>query len=396
MYDVIVAGAGPAGSSCARACAQQGLSTLLLDRDRFPRSKPCGGAVSSRALSYLDFSLPEELIEHECFGVRVRFGDRLVEARKNYRLAALVSRDRFDAFLTDKAVESGARFLPESKIADIRETPDCVEVVANQTSYQARFLIGADGVNSRVAFALRRRPFPKSELALALVSGVPRRNEPDGRQHRSLDMHFGVAPQGYGWLFPHRGYSSVGVMGRATEFEDPKKALSDFSRSLGMEVSGVQSHFIPLGGIKRKIASKRILLAGDAAGFADAFQGEGISHAILSGKLAAEAIAGGIRGRKGPEWAAARYRRNADRILRKNLLVALRMAVLLDKHPELFLRLFFDHPPALEQYLDVIAGRTDYLHFQRWLISHLPFLLLPKLPVGLPPRHGRTSELQRL
>jgi len=64
--------------------------------------------------------------------------------------------------------------------------------------------------------------------------------------------------------------------------------LSGFARSLGMELAAVQGHSIPLGGLRRNVASGRILLVGDAAGFADPFQGEGISHAIRSGKLAAQ------------------------------------------------------------------------------------------------------------
>ncbi|HAR45089.1 MAG TPA: geranylgeranyl reductase, partial [Nitrospiraceae bacterium] len=74
MYDVIVAGAGPAGSTCARLCAKQGLRTLLLDKDRFPRSKTCAGAVSEQALMYLDFPLPHWVIERECFGARLSLG----------------------------------------------------------------------------------------------------------------------------------------------------------------------------------------------------------------------------------------------------------------------------------------------------------------------------------
>src|SRR3990172_813303 len=110
MFDVIIAGAGPAGSTCARECAREGLKTLLLDKDSFPRSKPCGGAVSRRALSLLDFTLPDHIIEKECYGARVHYDGRSIEAHSNDRIAVLVSRERFDTFLADKAVESSARF----------------------------------------------------------------------------------------------------------------------------------------------------------------------------------------------------------------------------------------------------------------------------------------------
>jgi geranylgeranyl reductase family protein len=376
MHDVIIAGAGPAGSTCARECARHGLKTLLLDKDLFPRSKPCGGAVSRRALSLLDFSLPEHIIENECFGARVHYRGRSIEVTSKYRLAVLVSRERFDTFLADKAVESEARFMPGEKVVAVQEADDGVTVVCEKATYQSRFLIGADGVHSRVALALRR-PLGKHELTLALVSHVPDDNSMRGsRQNKTLDMHFGISPQGYGWLFPHRGYYSLGMMGLASKIEDPKKILSDLSHTLGIDLSSVRGHFIPLGGIKRKVASNRILLVGDAAGFADPFHGEGIVYAILSGKLAAEAIIDSIRDKQAPSSATARYRLETEQHIRKDLLIALRMAKLLDRYPELFLRIFFDHPRALERYMDVLGGEIDYRYFQQWLLARIPWYLL--------------------
>jgi geranylgeranyl reductase family protein len=284
----------------------------------------------------------------------VHYGDRSIEVRSKYRYAVLVSREHFDAFLAEKAVESNAQFVPGEKVVAVQEAGDDVTVVSEKATYQSRFLIGADGIHSRVALALRR-PLSKSEMVIALVSHVPADDEAIGRrQHKILDMHFGIAPRGYGWLFPHRGYYSLGMMGLASMIEDPKKVLSDFAHALGMELPSVQGHFIPIGGIKRKVASKRILLVGDAAGFADPFLGEGIAHAILSGKLAARAIIDSIRDKR----------------------VALRMSRLLDSHPDLFLRIFFDHSRAMERYMDIAGGRIDYRDFQYRLFARIPWYLL--------------------
>src|SRR5512136_1871793 len=107
-YDVIIAGAGPAGSTCARACAKAGLRTLLLEWDSFPRPKPCGGALSELGLSHLGFPLPPELIERECFGVRLHYGPYTVEVRKDQRIAVMVDREQFDQYLADQAVAAGS------------------------------------------------------------------------------------------------------------------------------------------------------------------------------------------------------------------------------------------------------------------------------------------------
>jgi len=379
-YDVIIAGAGPAGSTCARVCAQEGLKTLLLDRDDFPRSKPCAGAVSEQALKCLDFKLPEHIIEEECFGIRVHYRGRFVEIKRDQRFAVMVSRRDFDSILVNKAVEAGARFLAGEQVVAVQDRRDIVEVSSGTQSHRGRFLIGADGIHSRVAQALQPS-LSKDEIAIALVCQVPADDrEIRNRLGKTLDLYFGESPVGYGWLFPHRGYYSIGIAGLASRFPKPREALTDLSHSLQLKLHRIQGHFIPFGGIRRSVARGRLLLAGDAAGFADPFHGEGISHAILSGKLAAQALSETIGRGKSPSFAVSRYRSETGRLITGQLRVALRMACQRDRYPDLFARIFLDHPEALKRYLDIPAGMSDYRSFQRWVLIRLPLLLLPGRP----------------
>ncbi len=375
MYDVIVVGAGPAGATCARICAREGLKTLLLDKDTFPRQKPCAGAVSVQALSQLDFPLPDNVIEKECFGVQIRYHNRSIVVRKKERIAVLVSRDRFDRFLADKAVESGARFLAGEKAVGVIEPGDTVTVSTDKNRYEARFIIGADGIHSRVARSVRP-PFRKDEMVLASVCNTRAEDIViDKRLHDVIAIDFGLAPMGYGWLFPHRGYFSMGIAGLASEFFEPRKALSEYGRSLHLNLETIRGHFIPLGGIKRRIAANRILLAGDAAGFADPFHGEGIAHAIISGKLAAGAIINSLKNGHEPAGAALQYTSECERQIRKQLRISLYMARLFDRFPKLFVRIFLDNRATFDRYLEIPAGRTDYRRFLRWLAVRIPFYL---------------------
>jgi len=377
-YDVIIAGAGPSGSTCARVCAQQGLKTLLLDREGFPRTKPCAGAVSEQALKYLDFKLPEHIIEEECFGIRLHYQSRFVEVKRDQRFAVLVSRRDFDSILVNKAVEAGARFLTGEQVLAVQDRRDIVEVFTGTQSHRGKFLIGADGIHSGVAQAFRPS-LRKDEIAIALVCQVLADDrEISNRLGKTLDLYFGKAPVGYGWLFPHRGYYSIGIAGLASRFSKPREALTDLSHSLRLQVPEIQGHFIPFGGIKRSIARGRLLLAGDAAGFADPFHGEGIAYAILSGKLAAQTLSETIGRGKSPSFAVSRYRSETGRLITEKLRVALRMAYQFDRHPDLYVRIFLDHPEALRRYLDIPSGRSDYRSFQRWILTHLPLLLLPR------------------
>ena len=81
MYDLIVVGAGPAGASAARAAAQLGLKTLLLEKEKLPRSKLCGGGVTPKVLKLFDFTLPNDLVECAAKSTRIHVGDRLLQFR---------------------------------------------------------------------------------------------------------------------------------------------------------------------------------------------------------------------------------------------------------------------------------------------------------------------------
>jgi geranylgeranyl reductase family protein len=376
MYDVLIVGAGPAGSTCARLCALAGLKTVLIDKSRFPRQKTCGGAVSGRALSYLDFPLPPALAGEECFGARIFHGRHTVVVRKEQLLAVLVDREQFDALLLEKAIEAGVQFLPGEKAVSVQRNDGSITLRTETSSHEAAVLIGADGVQSVIADAVRPR-LGSEELAIALVRHIAAREGSVGTgQQGFVDMHFGVAPQGYAWVFPRRTYCSVGIMGVASRFSHAHEALDRFCSGMGMPPAGERGHMIPLGGMKRKVSAERVLLVGDAAGFVDPFHGEGIAYAILSGRLAAEALVH-ARTNGGDQTGTFRwYGQQCEQRIRKNLRIALRMARLLDRYPRLFLRIFFDNPQALARYMDISTGELEYRSFWKWIMLRAPWYLL--------------------
>jgi len=286
MYDLIIVGAGPAGSAAAREAASLGLDTLILEKDAFPRYKPCGGALSDRALSLLDFPLPEGLCERTITGARVHFQDKVMERRKGYRLTTLVTRSSFDHLLLQKAKEAGAEVVIQ-KVLDYQEADDHVRVLTKDGSYQSRFLVISsgcqDGLNCRIQ-GLKAR----AQLGVCMVTEI---EEDDQKIEEGLpsclDIYFGVADMGYGWIFPHRGYYSGGNWGLASRLKNPRKdyaGLPEDERFSGRY--RLHGHTIPFGDGMRKVASGRVLLTGDSAGFVDAFTGEGIYYALRSGQLA--------------------------------------------------------------------------------------------------------------
>ena len=376
-YDVIIAGAGPGGSTCARICAKAGLQTLLLERDAFPRPKPCGGALTERGLSQLGLSLPPEIIERECFGARLHYGTRTMEVRKDHRVAVLVDRQQFDHYLAEKAVEAGAVLQQEEPVQDVSASADRVEVRTQKARYEARCVVGADGAYSVVGRTVRPL-FPRDEIFAALVGSFPADDsEIAARSCGLTEFYFGIAPMGYGWVFPHKGQYSVGVVGQALEFDAPQRVFSAFSTSVKMPAEKPRGHTIPMGGIQRPVVGRRTILVGDAAGFADPFHGGGMENAILSGKIAAQAVVDGILG--GKKDSVTWYQAECDRLITREMRAALSLARMLVRYPRLSQTIFFSDTDALGKYLDIPAGKSDYVQFRKWLIKKIPRYVLSLL-----------------
>ncbi len=374
MHDLIVVGAGPAGSTAARAAALQGLDTLILEKQQFPRYKPCGGALSDKAASILDFSLPGEICERTITGARVHFRDQVLERHKGYRLTTLITRSRFDHFLLQKAREAGAG-VKTQKVLDFLDKGDCVSVQTREGTHQCRFLVIAAGCQSRLK---NRMPEParKESMGVCLVAEIEEDDSKiDERLASTLDIHFGVAQGGYGWIFPHRGYYGVGVGGLAAGLHHPRQAMLQFLKKNGFsEGQRLSGHQIPLGAGRRTIARGRVLLAGDAAGFVDAFSGEGICYALASGKNAGQVV-----GEVPAAEVAQAYAKKCRKDFGEELQYALFFAKMMHSFPEMFLRLLAGQEEVLDRYIEIPAARRSYRDFMRWLAPRLPLSLLRAL-----------------
>jgi len=374
MYDLIVAGAGPAGSTAARMASLRGLKTLILEKESFPRYKPCGGALSYRTTSLLGFPLPRSICERTITGARVHFRDRVLERHKGYDLLTLVTRSLFDHFLLQKAQEAGAG-LEVQKVLDFSQRDGGVCVMTDRGMHQSRFLVITSGCQDPLKNRVQGRD-SRSTMGVCLVCEVEEDDEQiERRLGSSLDIHFGVANMGYGWIFPHQGYYSVGVGGKASRFEHPRRAMLDFLKNNGFsQDQKLHGHLIPQGGNDRRIASGRVLLAGDAAGFVDAFTGEGIYYALRSGQIAAEVIGDALdRGAKEVEEA---YSHSCRKDFGEELRYALLFSRIMHSHPDTFLRILACQEEILDRYIEIAAARRTYRDFVRWVVPRLPGSIL--------------------
>nr|NIN92133.1 geranylgeranyl reductase family protein [bacterium] len=284
MYDVIVIGGGPAGSSAARKASSLGLKTLLVEKENFPRYKPCGGAVSDVALSYLGFQIPSTIPEKEIQGIRIIYKGKKFEKYAPQRIGILVDRKVFDDYLLKMAGKSGAEIITGERAVDFVDKEDRVIITTEKGEYEAHFLIIAEGAHGNLQYRVKEKP-RKDEYALSFVAEV---KEDDDKINEHLDdiieVHTGLLKMGFAWVFPHSGYYSVGIAGLAKYLDNPKKKIREFLNLLGFpRRHPIVRHLIPAGGIQRRLTRPRVVLVGDAAGFVDSFYGEGISYAIRSG-----------------------------------------------------------------------------------------------------------------
>ena len=374
MHDLIIVGAGPAGSAAAREAARRGLDTLILEKEPFPRYKPCGGAISDKALALLDFVLPEDLCERTITGARVHFRERVMEKHKGYRLTTLVTRSLFDDFLLTKAKEAGANLAVE-RVLDYREDGDHVEVLTKKNSYRSRFLVIASGCQDPLKERVRRRP-SRDSYGVCMVAEIEEDDRRiEERLHESLDIYFGVADMGYGWVFPHRGYYSVGIGGLASRLKHPRRVMENFLRSGGFpEGQMLHGHLIPLGGWGGRITTSRALLAGDSAGFVDAFTGEGIYYSLCSGQIAARAVSE----QPDPDVAYS-YQSWCKEDFGDELRYARLLSRIMHSYPGVFFRILTCHEEVLDRYIEIAAARRTYRDFVRWLVPRLPISLLRTL-----------------
>lgn len=295
QYDVIIVGAGPAGSTTARECASRGLSVLLLDRAEFPRDKPCGGGVNVRTARLLPFDLAD-VTECVVTGLRVSVNRCSVFDRTSSEpLSYLTQRRLLDTFLVEKAVAAGATLRERTSARSVERTRSNVTVRAGSETFQARTLVAADGANGPTA-RLAGIAVPRS-LGIALEGNItPDCYPPTWRNIFGIDV--GATPGGYGWLFPKGDHVNVGVGGWYHIGPTLRPRLDEMTRFYGFDPDllwGVRGHPLPVRVPTAPLVDGNILLVGDSAGLLDPLTGEGIYAAVWSGRSAAEHLTAYLR-----------------------------------------------------------------------------------------------------
>jgi len=329
--DVLVIGAGPAGSATAYFLAQQGFDVLLLDKSEFPRDKTCGDGLTPRALAVLRHMRLLDKVTAAGFkisGIHIYApnGQCISSPIPPWgdlpQFALVLPRYQLDDLIRAHAVEAGAEFRPRVDATDVlREGNHVVGVRASTpegpAEFRARYTVVATGAS--VGFLERARLLPSSPLfgraARAYYEGV-------GELSDYIEFHLESMPlPGYGWVFPtsptaaNVGAGYFARAGQAIRHNSPRQLFDEFighpvmtGRLREARASGpVKGYPLRFDFPTARVAFPGLLLLGEAAGLVNPLTGEGIDYALESAEVGAEVLTPAVRHSLSPHSTAQKY-----------------------------------------------------------------------------------------
>ncbi|MDP2661886.1 MAG: NAD(P)/FAD-dependent oxidoreductase, partial [Dehalococcoidia bacterium] len=285
-YDVLVIGAGPAGSTAARTAAQEGARTLLVERKaQVGVPEQCAGYVAQAIRWHV--ALPAECVAQSVSNLRTYLPDGTVHDAE--MPGYLLDRAALDRHLALRAVQAGARLLIHTAAQRLENGEVVLQKEGQEIFVNARIIVGADGPQSTTARWLGLAPGPLAR-AVQYEVALPRRIE-------AAEVFFRpVFRGGYAWLFPAGETARVGAAFDADHndegVEGLRRLLADFQEE-GRVLDSTLSYtagFVPVGG-PGPVRRDNVLLVGDAAGHTHSITGAGILNGIIAGEMAGRAAA---------------------------------------------------------------------------------------------------------
>ncbi|MCP3944873.1 MAG: geranylgeranyl reductase family protein [Desulfobacteraceae bacterium] len=286
MIDVVIIGAGPAGTAAAFDLLSQGFSVLLLDKYGFPRKKACAGGITPKARALFKYDI-SSIIQRECSSIKIwpNLG-RAFLIQDEKPLCYMTQRWELDLFSLEMVQKKAGQFQVVKKIVSIEEKKNHLEIRTSDQLIKSRYLIGADGANSVVrrlthpVCRVRRYPALEADIRVDCPELFP------------MEFDFSMPGKGYYWVFPKKNHLNIGIYSTTGQPALKQGQLVEYAQKrFGTDrLQAIKGYSIGVGGYSYCPGQGRVLLSGDAAGFGESLLGEGIYFALKSGQAAAQAI----------------------------------------------------------------------------------------------------------
>ena len=397
MFDVIIAGGGPAGATAAKLLGEAGASVLLIDKSAFPRDKPCGGGISARALKRFPYlragldRIPTSWVNNIHFESPSGF---VVDYRSPDPLYLMIRRCEFDNLLFSLA-------KPRVKVATglarkIELRSDHVSVNTDSHEYRARMVIGCDGANSIVARASGLRTGSvQSDYAIDMMEETPHQELSTADRDRMYIYYRIRSHYGYGYVFPKTSHVNVGIGFkldyylsnlRGEHYAHHQAFVDDLKSKRLLTGQSNRANFrafpLPISGPLARTYADRVLLAGDAGGFVNALTAEGIYYAMVSGELAARTALDAIRSGKFGSAQLREYESAWKREIGDELANSVRLQKLLLADPgriDRIVRAASRHAVLADLLARYATGAISHVQFRRSMMRRaLPVYVLEK------------------
>lgn len=312
--DVIIVGAGPAGSTCATELAENGFHVILIEKSRIGRYKPCAGGLlgdNEKEFGKLPNYIRQQSINQIVIGNRDSIG-KLFPVLEGDTYGTLVYRTEYDRYLAETAQSAGVEIYFETEAISATRHSDRIEVEAyfhkekKSTTFKADTLIIASGLSSSKLQRSLGIEYPKEVVNCIQAEFQISEELLDERfEGGDIEIYWDtqrIGNHGYAWIFTKPGGLSVGILDYMVKIDNLKQIISSHPliapRLEGAKPLYIENKHFWAAPIPDRIIEytyyPRILIIGDAAGFVDRMNYEGIFYARKSGRIAAEVVSKAI------------------------------------------------------------------------------------------------------
>jgi len=391
MYDVVIVGAGPAGSTAAKVLAEQGRTVLLIDKDQFPRDKPCGGGLTAKVLEEFPYIKKHNLIESYSYGgyVYANTMNNKVEIKKDKPIMATVIRKTFDAGLVKLAVDQGCTFLEGKKVIDVFFSKDTVKTqIETGETFESKVIIGADGIWSLIRKKAGLDP-PQKQLAVSLFNEY-KLDESIIDQYFSTEryghLHLKLNDlAGYGWVFSKKNHINIGIGEMKPYHASTKKNLKPLFQMYiqKLKEARIIPDIIPSDAIRGaalptqpipKTYGDKILLCGDAAGLINPITGEGIHYAMYSGRIAAHVIDNALEQNNTSTSFLSKYESQWKQAFGKDIKLFLQVAKQWEKRDFKYFELLKKDEKLKDMLLEIMMGNKSAQEYKYKILKRILYV----------------------